>query len=199
MRWLITTEGLAVEAHQSAQSFLGTFDASRPGCLVLDLRMPGMDGMELVQMLADRRIDLPVIIITAHADVANAVRAMKLGVVDFLQKPLNDSILLERIRQALIVDAERRRKRARLEAFEAKFVRLTPREREVLELVAGGLANKQTAAELGIAEKTVEVHRKRVMKKLEVRSTADLVRTYTEYKQLRQEFGRRNGPNSTDE
>jgi RNA polymerase sigma factor (sigma-70 family) len=176
LRWLIESVGLAVAAYATADEFLERYDPARPGCLVLDVRMPGMSGLDLQDELTRRRITIPTIVITGHAEVAMAVRAVKAGAVDFIPKPFSDQLLLDRIRQAL--EQDRRDREAR--AFETDVARrvsnLTPREREVMERIVAGKANKEVAAELGLSPKTVEVHRAHVMEKMQVASLADLVR-----------------------
>jgi RNA polymerase sigma factor (sigma-70 family) len=176
LRWLIESVGLAVAAYATAEEFLERYDPRRPGCLVLDVRMPGMSGLDLQDDLAQRRITIPTIVITGHAEVAMAVRAVKAGAIDFIPKPFSDQLLLDRIRQAL--DQDRRDREAReLESDVARRVsHLTQREREVMDLIVAGKANKEVAAELGLSPKTVEVHRAHVMEKMQVASLADLVR-----------------------
>jgi two-component system response regulator FixJ len=176
LRWLLQSAGLAVEPYAAAEEFLSAYDPARPGCLVLDVRMPGMSGLKLQDVLAARRIQLPVIVITGYAEVPTAVRALKTGAIDFIEKPFSDELLLDRIRQAIAADRQTREAEARRAAAMERFVSLTPREREVMELVTTGKANKVIAAELNLSPKTVEVHRANVMKKMEVDSVAELVR-----------------------
>jgi FixJ family two-component response regulator len=174
--WLIESVGLSVEAYGSAQAFLEAYDPDRPGCLVADVRLPGMSGLELQAKLAEQSGSLPVIIITGHADVPSAVRAMKIGAVDFIEKPFSDQMLLERIRHAVEMDAGSRRTRhERLDLVE-RLQRLTPREKQVMDLVVAGKANKQIAQDLGLSPKTVEVHRANVMLKMRAKNVAHLVR-----------------------
>ncbi|MCP4592295.1 MAG: response regulator transcription factor [bacterium] len=176
LRWLIEANGLSVDTHASAEEFLEHLDSARPGCLLVDVRMPGMDGLTLQQQLRERRIGLPVIIITGHADVPMAIKAMKADAVDFVEKPFDDDALLDAIRRAIDVDrTERTRAEERANAL-VRISRLSPRERQVLELVAQGRSNREAAESLGIAEKTLEVHRANVRRKLEVSTLADLVR-----------------------
>jgi FixJ family two-component response regulator len=176
LRWLIESVGLTVAAYATAEEFLERYDPSHPGCLVLDVRMPGMSGLDLQDVLAQRRIGIPTIVITGHAEVAMAVRAVKAGALDFIPKPFSDQLLLDRIRQALDQDRRDRETRA-LETDVARRVsHLTQREREVMNLIVAGKANKEVAAELGLSPKTVEVHRAHVMEKMQVASLADLVR-----------------------
>jgi two-component system response regulator FixJ len=176
LRWLLQSVDLAVETYGSAEEFLNACDASRSGCLVLDVRMPGMSGLSLQDALAVRKITLPVIMITGYGEVPTAVRALKAGAVDFIEKPFSDDLLLERVRQALASDREARDQQARHREAVERFTQLTPREREVMELVIAGKANKVIASDLGLSPKTVEVHRASVMRKMQVHSVADLVR-----------------------
>jgi FixJ family two-component response regulator len=172
---LIKSVGLPVCTFASAQEFLDRFDPAQPGCLVLDVRMPGMSGLELQRQLKERGIDIPVIIVTGHGDVPIAVRAMKDGALEFLEKPFSKQMLLEHIRDALQRDAVQRRARAKQVDISERLAALTEREREVMELVIAGKPSKLVAMELGISKKTVDVHRARVMQKLGVRSLPELV------------------------
>ena len=181
MRWLVESVGLKIETFSSGQIFLESFDPERPGCLITDMRMPGMGGLELQEQLRRRGSAMPVIIVTAFGDVQTAVRAMKGGAVDFLQKPYNNDQVLELIQRSIAKDQEERQRRGELQLVEEGLQRLTPREREVLQLVVGGHSNKEIARELGIVPKTVEAHRAQVMDKMGVRSLADLVRRFSEY------------------
>jgi len=176
LRWLIEIVRLGVETFASAQAFLDNYDSSKPGCLVLDVRMPGISGLELQERLAARRINIPIIFITGHGDVQMAVRALQAGAFDFVEKPFNDQDLLDRIQKAIAFDAERRGKEAQRAQLQALFTSLTAREREVLDLVVEGLSNKAIANTLGLSAKTVEVHRAKVMEKMHARSIADLVK-----------------------
>ncbi len=176
LRWLLESVGLAVQTFARAEEFLDIYDPASPGCLLLDVRMPGMSGLHLQDELAARHCTLPVIIITGYAEVATAVRALKTGAIDFIEKPFSDELLLERIRQAIDVDQRAREAQARRAAVAARFALLTPRERAVMELVIAGKANKVIAAELKLSPKTVEVHRANVMRKMEADSVAELVR-----------------------
>jgi two-component system response regulator FixJ len=176
LRWLIESVGLKVKIFATAQEFLEGYDPSVAGCLVLDIRMPGMSGLDLQNELAARKVAIPIVIITGHAEVPVAVRAMKAGALDFIEKPFSDQLLLDRIRRALEADAEFRRVHSQRATVAARLAELTPREREVMDLVIAGKANKVIASELGLSPKTVEVHRAHVMKKMQVESLADLVR-----------------------
>lgn len=176
LKWLISSVGLRVECSGSADEFLRTHQAGRPGCLLLDVRMPGMSGLELQEILESEGITLPVIIITGHGDVAMAVRAMKAGAIDFIEKPFNDELLLESIRRALSLDERLRHIQLERAEVAERLVQLTPREREVMEMVTEGKSNKEIANDLGVSAKTVEAHRARVMEKMQAGSLAELVR-----------------------
>lgn len=176
LRWLLQSVGLSVETYATGEEFLKGYDPQRPGCLVLDVRMPGMSGLSLQEALLARNIHLPVIIITGYAEVPTAVRALKTGAIDFIEKPFSDDVLLERVRQAIEQDRHVREEQAKCAEVEARFAQLTPRERQVMALVINGKANKIIAAELGLSPKTVEVHRANVMSKMGADSVADLVR-----------------------
>ncbi|KAF0164557.1 MAG: response regulator [Rhodocyclaceae bacterium] len=176
LRWLIETVKLKVETFSSAQRFLDGYDSSKPGCLVLDVRMPGMSGLDLQERLAAQRIHVPIIFITGHGDVQMAVRAVQSGAFDFVEKPFNDQDLLDRIQKAIVFDAGQRGKNMQRVQLRSLFASLTPREREVLDLVVEGMSNKAIANSLGLSAKTVEVHRAKVMEKMHARSVADLVK-----------------------
>ena len=173
---LVRSAGWGVDAFSSPQEFLAKHSPDAPGCLVLDVMMPGLNGLELQQALARDGHSLPIIFLTGHGDIPMSVRAMKSGAVDFLAKPCRDEELFEAIRQALVRDRQVREEKARQKALNAIVATLTPREHEVMLGVAAGQMNKQIAAELGTVEKTIKVHRARVMEKLGVKSVADLVR-----------------------
>lgn len=176
LKWLLESEGLRVETFASASQFLNDYYPGRAGCLLLDVRMPGMSGLELQEYLQGQQIRIPVIIITGHGDVPMAVRAMKAGAVDFVEKPFDDDKLLSGIRRALQTDLERRTQQAARAEFAMRMAQLTPREHEVMLMVTDGKSNKEIAGELGVSAKTVEAHRARVMEKMEARSLAELVR-----------------------
>lgn len=173
---LLRLAGYAAEAYGSAQAFFDTYRRERPGCLLLDVKMPGMSGPELQQALAAQGIGLPVVFLTGYGTVPLAVDAMKAGAVDFLEKPFDTEALLARVAQALAMDAQRRAATQAQEVRQQRLASLTPREREVMDGVAAGRSNKEIARELGMSDRTVEVHRARVMEKLEVASVAELVR-----------------------
>ena len=173
---LLRSVGLEVAVFDSAQTFLDELSEDYCGCLVLDIRMPGMSGMELLQRLRDQNNELPVIFITGHGDVPMAVEAMKLGALDFLQKPFRDQELLDRIQQALAQESSKRRSRASRDQLRQRLTALTARERQVLDRLLEGKANKVIAIELELSQRTVEIHRARVMEKMQARSLAELVR-----------------------
>lgn len=176
VRWLIESIRLKVETFPSAQAFLDDYNGAKPGCLVLDVRMPGMSGLELQERLTAQRVRIPIIFITGHGDVQMAVKAVQAGAFDFVEKPFNDQDLLDRIQRAIAVDAEQRGKDAQRSQLRSLFVSLTPREREVMDLVVEGMSNKAVANTLGLSAKTVEVHRAKVMEKMHARSVSDLVK-----------------------
>ena len=176
LRSLVSSVNLPVETYASGQEFLETANGSRAGCLVVDLRMPGLSGIDLQDELVARNAQLPVIMISGYGDVTTAARAMRAGAIDFLEKPISRQLLLDRVREALEVDRQRRRAEAERAEVAARVARLTPRERQVMELVVSGNTNKVIAIDLGLCEKTVEVHRAHVMEKMKVQSLAELVR-----------------------
>ncbi|MBI3463999.1 MAG: response regulator transcription factor [Planctomycetes bacterium] len=173
---LIASTGLSVEGFSSAQEFLGKYDPNRPGCLVLDIGLPGMSGLELLEKLTAQGVPVSVIVITGLADVQTTVRAMKAGAFDLLPKPVPNDVLLERIRAALGRDVQKRDERARVIAIRSRLDRLSRRERQVMDLVVNGFANKQIAVRLDLSEKTIEAHRTHLMRKMEAHSLAELVR-----------------------
>ena len=173
---LIRSIGLRVELFASAQDFLRCTPPSTPGCLVLDVRLPGLSGLDLQRRMAEANLDIPIVFITAHGDVPMTVRAMKGGAVEFLTKPFRDQDLLDAIQLGLQRAREARAQRADSEALHDRYRSLTSREREVMAYVAAGLLNKQIAGELGTSETTVKIHRHRVMEKMGAESLAGLVR-----------------------
>jgi two-component system, LuxR family, response regulator FixJ len=173
---LISTIGYQPVAFAKPTEFLAKYDASQPGCLVLDVRMPEMSGLEVQQQLNKTGSMLPVILVSGHGDIPMAVQAMKDGAFDFLQKPFRDQELIDRINGALKLDAQNRENVDRLADLKAREESLTPREREVLALVVDGKANKVIAIDLGLSERTVEIHRANVMRKLGLRNQTDLIR-----------------------
>ncbi|MBN1344893.1 MAG: response regulator transcription factor [Phycisphaerae bacterium] len=177
LEWLIRSQGLVAESFGSADEFLEMHNPAQGGCLLLDIRMPGMSGLELQERLQLLECPLPIIIITAHGEVPTAVRAMKGGAVDFIEKPLRKQELLERIEQALRIDASNRMGRAEQDACRDRFSRLTSRERDVMKLVVSGRPSKSIATELGISPKTVAIHRARIMEKTGCESIPELVQS----------------------
>lgn len=173
---LLETEGFRTEVFASALAFLDARAAERPGCLLADVRMPDMSGLELQEKLVERRLDLPVIIITGHGDVPMAVRAMKAGAVDFIEKPFSDTTMLDAVRRALATVGRAESDRALAADAVARLETLTPRERQVLEHLVMGQPNKIIAFELDISPRTVEIHRARVMEKMQAQSLSHLVR-----------------------
>ena len=178
MQALMDSVNLNHEIFASADEFLEKITEQRPGCLVLDIRMPGLGGLELQEELIKRGNTLPIIFITGHGDVPMAVEAMQKGAVDFIQKPFRDQELLDRIREALATDEERREEQQAHAEVASRLARLTNREREVFDLVVTGKRNKVIAYELGVSQRTVEIHRARVMEKMQARSLADLVKMH---------------------
>jgi two-component system response regulator FixJ len=178
MQALMDSVHIPHEIYDSGDAFLENVGESRPGCLVLDIRMPGLGGLELQEELLRRGSTLPIIFITGHGDVPMAVEAMQKGAVDFIQKPFRDQELLDRIRQALRTDQARRHEQQQHAEVAERLARLTNREREVFDLVVTGKPNKVIAYELGVSQRTVEIHRARVMEKMQARSLADLVKMH---------------------
>lgn len=175
LRWLLESVGHAVETYASGAEFLDSVEPDRPGCLLLDVRMPGMSGLELQDALQKRGTQLPIIMITAHGDVPMAVRALRAGAFDFIQKPFNDQVLIDRIHDCLAQERQRLSEEANKAEVRERFATLTPREREVLEGIVAGKPNKVLADEMGISIKTVEIHRARVRDKLKADSIPELV------------------------
>ena len=173
---LLSLKGLRTQAFANAESFIDTYRPERSGCVLTDLRMPGMSGLELQAVLRDRHIDLPVVVLTAHGDVPTARAALKNGAFDFIEKPVDDAMLLEVLRNALRVEYARRAAVTARSDTDRRIERLTEREREILALIAAGHPNRDVAAQLRISPRTVEVHRARIMEKLECRSLAELIR-----------------------
>ena len=176
MGMLLESSGICYRSFASARDFLNVYNSDLRGCLVLDIRMPGMDGLELQSVLKSQNSALPIIFITGHGDVPMAVAAMRLGALDFLRKPINELTLLERIDQALSHEIDIRKQALEIQQSNIKLDSLTQREQQIFERVAEGQANKAIAVDLDISERTVEVHRAQVMKKLEVATLAQLVR-----------------------
>lgn len=175
IRLLLRSVGLPAQVYYSAADFLEAYDPTLAGCLVLDVRMPGMSGLDLQERLRGMGSTLPIIFITAHGDVPMAVNAVKAGAAEFLQKPFRDQELLDKVQEALATNARLRADHADLDEVRARIASLTPREREVMDLVVEGKPNKNIAKELGISQRTVEIHRARVMEKMKARSVPRLV------------------------
>jgi RNA polymerase sigma factor (sigma-70 family) len=176
LKFLISTVGLQVESFDSADTFLHRKPPDAPSCLVLDVRLPGLSGLDLQRELAARNMRIPIVFVTGHGDIPMSVRAMKAGAVEFLTKPFHDQDLLDAIRIALERDRARRQQEKEVTALQQRFASLTPREREVISMVASGMLNKQIAGQLGTVEDTVKVQRSRAMGKMQAPSLADLVR-----------------------
>jgi two-component system response regulator FixJ len=176
LAFLLSTAGLAVRVHESAVAFLAALPSAQDGCIVTDVRMPGMDGLELQRRLREKKIGLPVIVMTGHGDVALAVEAMKAGAADFIEKPFDDEILLSAIRAALARHAQSAESEGRRTAIRARLGLLSEREREVLDGLVAGKPNKIIAYDLGISARTVEVYRANVMTKMQADSLSELVR-----------------------
>lgn len=164
-----------IETFGSAAEFLAAYRPERPGCLVLDVGLPGMTGLELQRKLIRDKISLPVIFVTAHANVAMAVEAMQMGAINFLEKPAQEQILWDSIRKAIDLDAQNRRRQARRQHAEERLAKLTAGEREVLNLILEGKMNKEIAAELGLSTRTIEDRRAKLMKKMNAQCVAELV------------------------
>jgi len=176
LRRLMKSVGFQVQAFASAAEFLAAERPDAPSCLVLDVRMPGLGGLALQETLAAKETHVPIVFITGHGDIPMTVQAMKAGAVDFLSKPFSDQQLIDAVNEAIAKDTGERRERAEIAALRERVESLTPREREVLPLVVSGMLNKQIARQLGTTEKTIKVHRQRVMAKMRAASLADLVR-----------------------
>jgi two-component system, LuxR family, response regulator FixJ len=176
LRWLVETLGVSVQTFHSGASFLDSYDPVQPGCLVLDVMMAGMTGLELQRELNAREIEIPVIVLTGYGDVPTAVNALKNGAVEFLEKPFDGEVLLEQVRKALELDDSRRREWDAGEEVRARYKRLTPREKQILKMVVDGLSSKEIATLCGVSFKTVEAHRAKIMKKMEATGVAHLVK-----------------------
>ena len=176
LKFLLSSMGLQVESFDSAETFLQRKPPDAPSCLVLDVRLRGLSGLDFQHELAARNIHIPIVFVTGHGDIPMSVRAMKAGAIEFLTKPYRDQDLLDAVRIALERDRARREQERDLTDLQQRFNALTPREQEVISMVVSGMLNKQIAAELGTAENTVKVHRSRAMEKMNAQSFADLVR-----------------------
>jgi two-component system, LuxR family, response regulator FixJ len=177
LRLLMKSADLRVVTCASAEEFLKVHKPELPGCLVLDIRMPGMNGLELQRLLNDRHIRVPVVIMSGHGDVSMAVQAMKDGAVDFIEKPFKNEVLLERVKQCVARDVETRKEQREHVEAATRIASLTPREREVMELLIQGKRNKIIASDLGISNRTVEAHRAKIMEKMHAHSLSEIVRT----------------------
>jgi len=182
--FVIGSVGIQVRAYESCEDFLEAYDGGESGCLVLDVRMRGMSGLELQQELRSRDWTIPVIVITGHGDVPMAVEAMQQGAVDFLEKPIREQVLLDSIQKAFALDAKHREREARSAELSEKVASLTLRERQVMGLVVEGKANKVIAMDLGVSAKTVEFHRANLMRKMRVESLAELVLQLSQMAQI---------------
>lgn len=176
LSFLLDSADVGARTYESALAFLEHTGELEPGCIITDVRMPGMNGLELVQELRARGVRMPVIVLTGHADVALAVEAMKAGVVDFIEKPFNDEVLLGAVRSALAREEDSVGRQAQRAEIEARYAQLSPRERDVFEAVVAGDSNKSAAQKLGISPRTVEIYRAHVMEKMGAKTLSDLVR-----------------------
>jgi RNA polymerase sigma factor (sigma-70 family) len=176
---LISLKGLRASVYSSAEDFLAVYDPAWRGCLLTDLKMPGMSGLDLQALLRQRGVSLPVVVLTAHGDVSTTRAALKNGAVDFLEKPVDDEVLLDVLHNAIRIDEERHRTNTENAQTAARLARLTSRERDVLELLAQGLQHREIAERLAISPRTVEVYKARMMEKLQCRTLADVVRIGT--------------------
>ncbi|RKY22832.1 MAG: DNA-binding response regulator [Planctomycetota bacterium] len=177
---LIQDVGLDVQTFNTAEDFLAAYDPAQPGCLVADMRMPGMSGIELQHQLVEQGISLPCIVITGHGDVPMAVEAMKAGVVDFVEKPFRHQHLLDNVQKALQIDARARRRRIRETDIETKTSSLTAREKDIMTLLTNGKSSKTISYELGISQKTVDFHRAHILQKMAVDSVVELILLFRE-------------------
>ncbi|WP_299461504.1 response regulator [uncultured Gimesia sp.] len=175
LRWLIESVGLKVETYELASEFLQSYVPDSPGCLVLDVRIPGMSGLELQEKLRDRGYDIPVVIVSGYGDVPMAVRAMKAGAIDFLEKPVSDQVLLDYIQKGIERDIKNKEDRLQNQELVQRKDSLTRREREVMEYVVSGLSSREIADELKVSFKTVEAHRAKIMKKMKAKSVPKLI------------------------
>ncbi len=182
LRWLLESVDLSVITCASAEEFIGAYDRNLAGCVVLDVRMPRMSGLDLQEKIGSESITIPIIVVTGHADVPMAIRAMKSGAFDFIEKPFNDQLLLERIQEAIAHHSQMRRQTDRHREIANRVAQLTPREKEVMNAVVQGRSNKRIAGDLAISLKTVEAHRAHVMRKMEANTLSRLVAMVIEWK-----------------
>jgi FixJ family two-component response regulator len=176
LRALIESAGWRAETFASAQEFLGRSDAEAPSCLILDLQLPGLSGLDLQKRMAEAGLEIPIVFLTGHGSIPASVQAMKAGAVEFLTKPFDEEELLQAVQEAIERDRRAQQQHAEMRELQDRYESLTPREREVLQQVVSGLLNKQIAADLNITEFTVKIHRGHVMRKMRADSLADLVR-----------------------
>ena len=179
MKFLVESVGLKAHCYASASAFFDSYRDRGAGCLILDLRMPGISGLEALELIVEKQINEPVIVVTGHGDVPAAVRALKLGAIDFVEKPCNDNLLIQKINHAIDLDQRNRSQRQHRESIHRAYDSLTERERDVLELLVDGHSNKEVARNLQLSPKTIERHRANIMRKLEVGSFAELVRDFS--------------------
>jgi two-component system response regulator FixJ len=184
VKFLVESIGLTAVCYASASEFFDQHVDAGPGCIVLDLRMPGISGLEAIELMSENAIYEPVIVVTGHGDVPAAVRALKLGAIDFLEKPCNDHLLIEKVNFAIDLDISNRETRSRFESIGNTYQSLTERECDVLECLIAGNSNKEVARNLMVSPKTVERHRSNLMRKLNVGSFAELVRDYSSFVEL---------------
>ena len=175
LKRLLESAGCNAQTYESAAEFLEDFDPAGAGCLLLDLRMPGINGLQLQETLVEKGSEIPIIFVTGHGDVSAAVKGIKAGALDFIEKPFDDELLLDRVREALARDAQNRQENEVASSAKTRFSRLTSREKEVLRLVAAGQSNKEIARALQISHRTVETHRFRLMQKMDAQSLSDLI------------------------
>ncbi|WP_417380856.1 response regulator transcription factor [Gimesia sp.] len=175
LRWLIESIGLKVQTHELASDFLESYSPDIPGCLVLDVRIPGMSGLELQEKLREQGYDIPVIIVSGYGDVPMAVRAMKAGAIDFLEKPVSDQVLLDYIQKGIETDIQNKQNRVQNQDLLERKELLTRREREVMEYVVAGFSSREIAEKLNVSFKTVEAHRAKIMKKMQAKSVPKLI------------------------
>ncbi|HAH48388.1 MAG TPA: DNA-binding response regulator [Planctomycetaceae bacterium] len=175
LRWLIESVGLKVQTHELASEFLESYSPEFPGCLVLDVRIPGMSGLELQEKLRERGYDIPVIIVSGYGDVPMAPRAMKAGAIDFLEKPVSDQVLLDYIQKGIETDIRNKQNRVQNQDLMERKETLTRREREVMEYVVVGFSSREIAEKLNVSFKTVEAHRAKIMKKMQAKSVPKLI------------------------
>jgi two-component system response regulator FixJ len=176
LSWMLSSDGLSVAGYASAKDYLEAYDQAKMGCLILDVRMPGMGGLDLQQHLLSRGIAIPIIFLTGHGEACMVVQAMKAGAFDFIEKPFDPEMLLRSVRQAIAEDRHRRQAEESRSEIKARLSKLTPREEQVLDLLTAGKSSKGIAAELGLSDRTVEKHRAKIMGRLQASSLADLLR-----------------------